>query len=199
MDWWVRAMYQHPLTYSYSILSHRFLIRLAPHPGVYNSHCLSIRTYLNGYVNKQIFLRMYISRYDRATSPSWLFCQIFHTVSPRQKHEDRKDRGRGHQTIIRPHPVLLFSFFSPTFFFSKANNLGISFSSSTSLLKFFLFFDLASFLIWLWRFLRRQFRISLSLFVHFPSLLRLGGGCRIHWLHLCRGVRLPKRVSWIWH
>ena len=25
-------------------------------------------------------------------------------------------------------------------------------------------------------------------------------GWRIHWLHLCRGVRpLPERVSWIWH
>ena len=25
-------------------------------------------------------------------------------------------------------------------------------------------------------------------------------GCRIHWLHLCRGVRSPpQRVSWIWH
>ena len=25
-----------------------------------------------------------------------------------------------------------------------------------------------------------------------------GGGCRIHWLHLCRGARLYLRVSWIW-
>ena len=24
-------------------------------------------------------------------------------------------------------------------------------------------------------------------------------GCRIRWLHLCRAVRPPKRVSWIWH
>ena len=26
-----------------------------------------------------------------------------------------------------------------------------------------------------------------------------GWGSRIHWLHLCRGVRLPQQVSWIWH
>ena len=24
----------------------------------------------------------------------------------------------------------------------------------------------------------------------------VGWGCRIHWLHLCRGVRLPQRMSW---
>ena len=24
-------------------------------------------------------------------------------------------------------------------------------------------------------------------------------GCRIYQLHLCRGVRFPQRVSWIWH
>ena len=31
--------------------------------------------------------------------------------------------------------------------------------------------------------------------VHCP----VGWGCRIHWLLLCRGVRPPQRVSWIWH
>ena len=28
----------------------------------------------------------------------------------------------------------------------------------------------------------------------------VGWDCRIHWLHLCRGIRPPhQRVSWIWH
>ena len=27
----------------------------------------------------------------------------------------------------------------------------------------------------------------------------VGWGCRIHWLHLCRGVTPPQWVSWIWH
>ena len=27
----------------------------------------------------------------------------------------------------------------------------------------------------------------------------VGWGCRIHWLHLCRGVRLSQQVSWIWY
>ena len=27
----------------------------------------------------------------------------------------------------------------------------------------------------------------------------IGWGCRIHWLHLCWGVRPSQRVSWIWH
>ena len=30
-----------------------------------------------------------------------------------------------------------------------------------------------------------------------PSTSRLG--LEIHWLHLCRGVKLPQHVSWIWH
>ena len=27
----------------------------------------------------------------------------------------------------------------------------------------------------------------------------VGWGCRIHQLHLCREVRLPQRVNWLWH
>ena len=36
--------------------------------------------------------------------------------------------------------------------------------------------------------------LALILFSYCP----VSWGCRIHWLHLCRGVRPPQRVSWIW-
>ena len=32
-----------------------------------------------------------------------------------------------------------------------------------------------------------------------PTSGLVGWGCRIHWPYLCRGVRLPHRVSWICH
>ena len=31
------------------------------------------------------------------------------------------------------------------------------------------------------------------------QFLYLHWSCRIHQLHLCRGVKLPQQVSWIWH
>ena len=31
------------------------------------------------------------------------------------------------------------------------------------------------------------------------SVAHLAGGCGIRWLHLCRGVRLPQWVYWIWY
>ena len=43
--------------------------------------------------------------------------------------------------------------------------------------------------------------ISSSQFIYLSILVSgpVSWSCRIHRLHLCRDVRLPQRVSWIWH
>ena len=38
-----------------------------------------------------------------------------------------------------------------------------------------------------------------SFFFFFFFFFPVDWGCRIHWLHLCWEVRLPKWVFWIWH
>ena len=47
--------------------------------------------------------------------------------------------------------------------------------------------------------------ICVCVCINLILLCPVGWGCRIHWLHLCRGVKKTKkknkktRVSWIWH
>ena len=42
-------------------------------------------------------------------------------------------------------------------------------------------------------------KLKLYFFVIITTLCPVSWGCRIHWLLLCRGVRLFQWVSWIWH
>ena len=51
--------------------------------------------------------------------------------------------------------------------------------------------------IYLSIYLSKSASTYLSVHIH-SSACPLDWDCRIHWLHLCRGVRPPQWVSWLW-
>ena len=87
-------------------------------------------------------------------------------------------------------PLCLFSSFLFFLLFS------LSFLSFSFFFYFLSFFCLTYFTLSL----PPSLSLSPSTVVCTPLYIGpVGWGCRIHPLYLCRGVRLPQRVSWIWH